>query len=69
MTYHLKIGDRTYCDVTGCTAGTITAGKAGVFDCSYPSRQKARDAAKSLRPFYCVPVQVIPGDCPNSGAS
>lgn len=68
MTHHLKIGDRTYCDVTGCTAGLITAGKSGVTACSYPSRQKARDAAKALRPFFCVPVRVISGDCPNGVA-
>ncbi len=67
MTYHLTVGDRTYCDVTGCVAGTTTAGKAGVFECSYPSRALARDAAKKLRPFYCVPVRPVKGDCPQSG--
>ena len=66
MTYHLKIGDRTYCDVTGCVAGLDTAAKADVHDCSYPSRQKARDAAKKLRPFYCVPVRVVVGNCPQA---
>lgn len=65
MTYHLQIGDRTFCDVTGCVAGQATAAKAGVTACSYPSRQKARDAAKALRPFYCVTVKPVKGECPH----
>lgn len=66
MAYHIQVGDRTFCDVTGCIAGLRTADKAGVHTCSFPSRAKARDAVKALTPFYCVPVRAIQGDCPNA---
>ena len=65
MRAYLKMRSLCWCEHAGCQAGAQVVHETGVYQCSYPTRKEAEEAAKKLRPhFKRGIVKVGTGQCP-----